>query len=375
MKKLLLYVVAFFVTMSINAQEKSDAMTSLLKVNFEGVTPNNLPTGDNPLIVETTTEGLSLNNPPQWDERFWKSMIVLTDDCLTLQKGRNYIVRLTIKVVSGNVRNDGVYRVELGNRKDFVQREILVAANGDIFQVIDVEIPKFPYDVEGDGHIIINTSHLRGTTILKEIEVIEALSEPEASFIINETNWENTEYIVFDGSEGGWESTVEGLAITNPQMQEHIWLPQTGIAKGFSLEKGHNYTVRLTLKAPSNGTFNVGLGNWEKEGTWTTCDVPTIANDDFQTIDVEFSDFAYDVEIIGSIDNCFVMLGSGWVVGTTVVKNVEVIEKVGSVRGNQTAIKSVKASKDDTIYNLRGQKVSTSFKGTVIQNSRKRIMR
>ena len=376
MKKLLLYLTAFFVAMSMNAQEESNALTSLLKVNYEGVTPNYLPTGDNPLIVEATPEGLSLNNPPQWDERFFKSMIVLTDDCLTLHKKRNYIVRLTVKVVSGNVRNEGVYRVELGNSRNFVQSEILITANSDIFQVVDVEIPKFPYNVEGDGHIIIKTSHLRGTTILKEVEVLEELTEPEASVNINETNWENAEYFVPDSPEGVWESTAEGLAITNAQMQEHTWEPMTGIANDFSLEKGHNYIVRLTLKVPSDGTLHVGLGNLGKEGTWASYEVPISANDDFQIIDVEFLDFANGVEIMGSIDNCLVMIGSGWIVGTTVIKKVEVIEKVGFARGSQAAIKSVKASMaNESFYNLSGQRVDASYKGIVIQNGKKRVIR
>ena len=63
--------------------------------------------------------------------------------------------------------------------------------------------------------------------------------------------------------------------------------------------------------------------------------------------------------------------------GTTVVKKVEVYEVVGSgARGGTTAIKAVKAKdNDDAIYNLAGQRIDASYKGIVIQNGKKRIVR
>ena len=62
------------------------------------------------------------------------------------------------------------------------------------------------------------------------------------------------------------------------------------------------------------------------------------------------------------------MLQNGWVVGTTVLKKVEILEKVS---GNTVAIKTAKVSKaDDTIYNLAGQKVDASYKGIVIRKGK-----
>ena len=67
----------------------------------------------------------------------------------------------------------------------------------------------------------------------------------------------------------------------------------------------------------------------------------------------------------------------GWMVGTTVLKKVEVYKKVGqAARGGETAIKTVKvANSDDAVYNLAGQRVDASYKGLVIQNGQKRISR
>ena len=63
-----------------------------------------------------------------------------------------------------------------------------------------------------------------------------------------------------------------------------------------------------------------------------------------------------------------VLLGCGWVVGTTILKEVEILE-----RTSLASIQSVKTAKrdDDVIYNLTGQKVDTSYKGIVIQNGKK----
>ena len=76
-------------------------------------------------------------------------------------------------------------------------------------------------------------------------------------------------------------------------------------------------------------------------------------------------------------EDAHINLCSGWIVGTTVVKKVEVYEIVGSgARNGETAIKTVKvANSDDAVYNLSGQRVDASYKGVVIQNGKKRIAR
>ena len=109
-------------------------------------------------------------------------------------------------------------------------------------------------------------------------------------------------------------------------------------------------------------------------------EVPVSASDDFQVIDVPFSDFWGDItdrEFKPIEGDARVNLCTGWVVGTTVVKKVEVYEVLGSsARGGTTAIDAVKAADaDGIIYNLAGQKVDASYKGIVIQNGKKRIVR
>ena len=233
MKRILLFIVAaLFVAVSANAQDENNALVSLLKVNFEGVSPNYTPTGDNQIIVEPTDEGLALSNPvnPIDFNNWWWSKVVLSDDCLTLQKKHNYIVRLTIKVPhKGEYSHfDRVlYTVLVGNKT--YQTQSRVAINGDDdFQVVDFEIPRFPYDIEGDGHIAIRPQFIKGyTTILKEVEVFEEII-PESPIVdgmkllcekdlegidVSGPIWE------FEKPDWDYEGTAEGLALTNATLK------------------------------------------------------------------------------------------------------------------------------------------------------------
>ena len=391
MKRILLFIVAaLFVAVSANAQDENNALVSLLKVNFEGVSPNYTPTGDNQIIVEPTDEGLALSNPvnPIDFDNWWWSKVVLSDDCLTLQKKHNYIVHLTIKVPhKGEYSHfDRVlYTVLVGNKT--YQTQSRVAINGDDdFQVVDFEIPRFPYDIEGDGHIAIRPQFIKGyTTILKEVEVFEEII-PESPIVdgmkllcekdlegidVSGPIWE------FEKPDWDYEGTAEGLALTNATLKGESWASQVTVIKDFDLEQNHNYIVRLTMKVPSDGTYTVRIGNWDASFPY---ELPVAGSDDWLVTDLLFPDFGGDVkyETGNLLEDCFVILQFGQVVGTTVVKKVEVYEVLGSGArgGDKTAINAVKATNaDDAIYNLAGQKVDASYKGIVIQNGKKRLSR
>ena len=187
---------------------------------------------------------------------------------------------------------------------------------------------------------------------------------------ICEQNWEGVRYEAFvEIGPRPWETTDEGLAITVPSEAEP-WNPMTYIAYNFSLEKGHNYIVRLTMKVPKDGTYHVGLGDFNG-GAWYSCEVPVTASNDFQVIDVDCPDFPGNVWGEGML-----LLGCGKVVGTTVVKKVQIYD-VKDSNSKETGIEDVKTvnrKKDDgAIYNLAGQKVNASYKGIVIKNGKRYV--
>lgn len=196
----------------------------------------------------------------------------------------------------------------------------------------------------------------------------------EGEVLIYEQDWQGVEYpeISEFPEYNLYESTDEGLAITNPIMQEYPGsYPYIDTNYGyFSLEQGHEYIVRLTLKIPSDGTYYVNMGSWV---TNFSHEVPVTASKDWQEIDVEFHDFVSDTETVYDLEKCHITLFCGWVVGTTIVQKVQVIE---NTKGGETAIKAMKASMaDGTMYNIAGQRVNASYKGIVIQNGKKRIVR
>ena len=180
--------------------------------------------------------------------------------------------------------------------------------------------------------------------------------------IISETNWEGLVYpVIWDDYDNPLETTDEGLAIHNPSLKDYMWTRVN--TERLALDKDSDYIVRLTLKVPSDGTYRVRLGSWDEIHV---DQVPVTASDDFQTFDFEFPEFGSNIYWDG-----FTLLDTGWVLGTTVVKNVQVIEKEKGTPAAIMTLKTIKA--DDTIYNLAGQKVNASYKGLVIKNGKKMI--
>ena len=198
--------------------------------------------------------------------------------------------------------------------------------------------------------------------------------------MIYSMNWEGVRYPMTGMSpDDPQKTTDEGLAIFNPEKQEYAGSIFTIISGGgFSLEKNHDYVVRLTMKVPSDGSYVLNIGSGS---TNSSKEVAVSASDDFQVVDVLFPDFWGDVtdRTFEPIDgDAHIFFYSGLVTGTTVVKKVEVYELAGSTArgGNKTAINAVKATNvDGAIYNLSGQKVDAFYKGIVIQNGKKRIAR
>ena len=142
--------------------------------------------------------------------------------------------------------------------------------------------------------------------------------------LIYEKNWEGVEYsesVPFETApDWMYEATAEGLAITNPSVTDQIWQVRvfSGGDNSFSLEGGHDYVVRLTMKVPSDGKLFMQLGalysSW-----YDGCSVK--ASDDWQVIDIENQSFYSD------ISNAHVLLGLGEMVGTTILKKVQVYER------------------------------------------------
>ena len=146
--------------------------------------------------------------------------------------------------------------------------------------------------------------------------------------LIYEMDWAGVEYIEWNYFVGEapnasyYKATDEGLAITNPAINDHIWevrvINRSSEDHGLSLEEGHDYVVRLTLKVPSDGHIFMQLGNLAS--SWYD-GASVTASDDWQVIDIESTSY-YDIS-----GGAHVLLGFGEMVGTTILKKVQVYER------------------------------------------------
>ena len=145
----------------------------------------------------------------------------------------------------------------------------------------------------------------------------------QEEILIYEKTWEGVEYTEWSILEGPpiwayYEATDEGLAITNSTVNDHIF--DVRVQNGFfSLEEGHDYLVRLTIKLPSEGNIFMQLGNWFS--SWYDI-APVTASDDWQVIDIESPNYYCDIP-----GSAYVLLGLGEMVGTTILKKVQVYER------------------------------------------------
>lgn len=171
--------------------------------------------------------------------------------------------------------------------------------------------------------------------------------------------------VYFSTNPESFEIVEDGLAIKNPQKQEVMWSSPIPILARIPLEEGHDYVLRLTLKVPSDGTYWVDMCSWSVGYTYSR-QVPVTAGDDFQIIDVEYPEYGC------SVTDGMVDFGCGWVVGTTILKEVEVLERRHTA--DIQSIKDVNYPNND-VFNLSGQKVNTTYKGIVIRNGKRVVMK
>ena len=318
--------------------------------------------------VTSDAEGVAINVGTQTGE-LWQPQVTVLNEGLTLVEDGNYKVVITAKFPS-----DGTLQINMGNWDGRDQYTTDVVATGD-FQEVEVLFEGYAYNVDGNGFVLFQCGDFAGTTIVKKVQVYSLDGEPEpepaGGATIAEKDWTGGfegDYPMWnqfaDGQEGGVTSDAEGVAINVGTQTGELWQPQvTVLNEGLTLVEDGNYKVVITAKFPSDGTLQINMGNWDGRDQYTT---DVVATGDFQEVEVLFEGYAYNVD-----GNGFVLFQCGDFAGTTIVKNVKVIDL------DATAIKSVKKADkaDGATYNLAGQKVNASYKGVVIKNGKKFIQK
>ena len=321
-------------------------------------------------------EGMEITVGSQTGE-LWQPQVQVMDGLL-LEEDHNYKV-----VVTAKFPGDGTLQINMGNWAGRDQYTTDVTATGD-FQEVEVDFEGYAYNVadeegKGNGFVLFQCGDFAGTSIVKKVQVFDMDEEggeepPVGEAVVAEKDWAGAEipewyFIQYaDGQAGEAKAGAEGMEITVGSQTGELWQPQVQVMDGLLLEEDNDYAVVVTAKFPSDGTLQINMGNWAGRDQYTT---DVVATGDFQEVTVDFDGYAYNVADEEGKGNGFVLFQCGDFAGTTIVKNVKVINK------NGTAIKSVKKADkaDGATYNLAGQKVNASYKGVVIKNGKKFIQK
>ena len=369
--------------MGARAQQANETLVPLAKVSFEKLTE--LPQWASFLdtypdvSVRMVDEGLAITNP-HVQKYSWQPQVMITaDSSFDLDAGNFYIIRLILKVPS-----DGELVVNIDGQGTNYAYHAPVKASDD-FQIIDVEYPEYQGSVKG-GHVSLELGWIKGTTIIKEVEVLEKLGYWWEDIFKEMTPDASSTYKFVLPMDYESEVTLKDL-LAGRQMTED---------KGLVKDIGGHFYVLKDHPLPEGNYFTSDFYQMRspKQKMQTIYVLPRILvqlNEGYQVDD-----------ILEHLGNNVILYSSektlNWHHLSCQVKTSEEVLKVvqilnslyrskkygisyyspynGFAASPLTAIKTINAEKpDDTVYNLAGQKVNTPYKGIVIQNGRKMVMK
>ena len=260
-----------------------------------------------------TAEGVTITNP-EVQSQYWTPQMCVVDG-ITLQEGHNYKVLITAKVPSG-----GQLYVQLGSWEDDAESNIYYDQMAEFevsseFQDIEILFDGFPAFTK-KGHVVFQTGFITGTCTVQKVEVIDVTDEEE---IVKELDLTGPYWFNDEDTGATCEMTAEGIAVTNPEVQESLWKPQMSILENIKLKKYHSYKVIVNAKIPSDGYLQVQLGTWGKE-CLKDIYYSVQASEDFQDLEFEYDNFPLYAE------DGHVLFQNGGIAGTCIVKNVKVID-------------------------------------------------
>ena len=161
-----------------------------------------------------SSEGVTITNPEVQSEYWTPQMCVI--DGITLLQGHDYKVLITAKVPSG-----GPLYVQLGSWEDngddniYYDQGLGLEASSE-FQNIELVFNGFPANTK-KGHVLFQTGFITGTCTVQNVKVIDVTGEEE---IIEELDLTGPYWFKDEDTGATCEMTSEGVAVTNPAVQE-----------------------------------------------------------------------------------------------------------------------------------------------------------
>lgn len=316
------------------------------------------------------------NNYPMPEGDYYVSSVYKSYD------GNHFVVRpgIMVSMVKG-IPIDGlleylgdkvkvdIYEDDHDDRVDYLL-SCQVRSSDEVFQIINA---MHEFGLEGMSFCYIPLMWSLDAAATNKLKGIgEEFVDEAGSVLIAEIDWTMRDH--HDYWDEGYLSVARdvGLVInSNPDEGANSWEPQVPIIAHIpQLKKGGHYMVKFTIDTPAAGEIRLDLCSWDGSGATKAL-----------TINAEAGEKEYAIDFLDYPTDCtdaMIFYQCGHLPGQHIIKRVQVY-KISESNSKETGIEEMKAVNtkkvDGAIYNLAGQKVSASYKGIVVKDGAKRVVR
>ncbi len=267
--------------------------------------------------VDTDKGTLVINNVAPETCNPWDLQLFVGDG-ITLEDGKDYQVRLTLKSESA-----GEIQVNMGTWGGSNQYLTQIEASED-FKTYSVDFPEYSGEAASNVHILYQGRKINGTVEIAKVEVYEL--EPVYGEVIYTMDFGTAESFPFFTGMGHPDDasydvdTDKGTLVINNVAPEtcNPWDLQLFVGDGITLEDGKDYQVRLTLKSESAGEIQVNMGTWGGSNQYLT---QIEASEDFKTYSVDFPEYSGE-----AASNVHILYQGRKINGTVEIAKVEVLQ-------------------------------------------------
>ena len=326
----------------------------------EAIDPNAKGQVNNPYTVAEALEVINaLENGATTADKFYvKGFVVGTPDIQKKEDGTFYgNANFTIADTKGGTDLLTCYRLKgIDNAniesEDYIKEDDELVVMGQLQKYVKNEVVtpevKSGHIVSIKSEVVIPTPEVEGTKIA-EFDYTTAEAYPF--------------FRLDPPATASYDVTGGALVINNTVALEEWWNLQPFVLDWFNVKEGANYNIAIYMEATDEVTYNINFGTWGSSMPlygikapaargWSVC---TIENATFAT----------------SGNDAHILFQCGAFVGTVKIYKVELYEVEGTGINNVNAAKAENAVR----YNLAGQKVSNDYKGVVIENGKKVVVK
>lgn len=326
----------------------------------EAIDPNAKGQVNNPYTVAEALEVINaLENGATTPDKFYvKGFVVGTPDIQKKEDGTFYgNANFTIADTKGGTDLLTCYRLKgIDNAniesEDYIKEDDELVVMGQLQKYVKNEVVtpevKSGHIVSIKSEVVIPTPEVEGTKIA-EFDYTTAEAYPF--------------FRLDPPATASYDVTGGALVINNTVALEEWWNLQPFVLDWFNVKEGANYNIAIYMEATDEVTYNINFGTWGSSMPlygikapaargWSVC---TIENATFAT----------------SGNDAHILFQCGAFVGTIKIYKVELYEVAGTGINNVNAAKAENAVR----YNLAGQKVSNDYKGVVIENGKKVVVK